>query len=350
MEICILGATGLVGNELLDLIDRAWPDARLHLFASRGRDVPWRDRTLKIRPATDLEGDDAPPGDLAFVALDDAHSAHYCPRLLELGYRVVDKSNTFRLDPHVPLVVAGVNHEQVRGQTRLVANPNCTTIPLTLALAPIHRRWGISQVRVSTYQAISGAGAGPLDDFLARSREGYAHTDRLGASFDATGYAGNVVPHNGKTDETGFSSEELKLVRESRKILDAPTWNISAQCCRVPVAVGHYEQVWFSTERPTSLENLQTLLGDPARSPWLRWMPGAAGDGLSSLSTVRHRDEVLVGRLRGQLEDDSGRHYCLTVASDNLRLGAATNAVRVASRWFDVADPALSAAPGAVTD
>ena len=107
MEICILGATGLVGNELLDLIDRAWPDARLHLFASRGRDVSWRDRTLKIRPATDLEGDDAPSGDLAFVALDDAHSAHYCPRLLELGYRVVDKSNTYRLDPHVPLVVAG---------------------------------------------------------------------------------------------------------------------------------------------------------------------------------------------------------------------------------------------------
>ena len=160
MEICILGATGLVGNELLDLIDRAWPDARLHLFASRGRDVSWRDRTLKIRPATDLEGDDAPSGDLAFVALDDAHSAHYCPRLLELGYRVVDKSNTYRLDPHVPLVVAGVNHEQVRGQTRLVANPNCTTI--THARARAHSPpLGISQVRVSTYQAISAPARPP---------------------------------------------------------------------------------------------------------------------------------------------------------------------------------------------
>ncbi len=345
MEICILGATGLVGTELLALVERAWPDATLHLFASRSREISRAGATLTVRAASDLEGPDAPRGDLAFVALDDDHSAHYCPRLLELGYRVIDKSNTYRLDPHVPLVVAGVNHQEVREGVRLVANPNCTTIPLTLALAPIHRRWGLASVQVSTYQAISGAGATTLDDFLEQSKTGYAQPDRLGAPFDPSGYAANVVPHAGNTDATGFSSEELKLVRESRKILAAEGLDVSAQCCRVPVAVGHYEQLWLTTKRPTSLENLETLLADGARAPWVRVYRGASGQGLSSLAATEHRDEALAGRVRARLDDTTGTRYCMTVAADNLRLGAATNAVRVAASWFPSADAALASTP-----
>ena len=345
MEICILGATGLVGTELLDLIARAWPGATLHLFASRAREISVAGAPVLVRAASALEGPDAPRGDLAFVALDDHHSAHFCPRLLELGYRVVDKSNTYRLDPHVPLVVAGVNHSEVREGTRLVANPNCTTIPLTLALAPIHRRWGIASVQVSTYQAISGAGAATLDDFLECSRAGYDQVERLGANFDPSGYAGNVVPHAGNTGDEGFSSEELKLVRESRKILAADDLEVSAQCCRVPVSVGHYEQVWLTTKRPTSLENLETLLEDGARAPWIKLSRGASGEGLSSLATTQHRDHALAGRMRPQLDDTSGTRYCMTVAADNLRLGAATNAVRVAASWFPAIDPSLGATP-----
>jgi aspartate-semialdehyde dehydrogenase len=345
MEICILGATGLVGTELLGLIARAWPDATLHLFASRAREISVAGNSLTVRAASDLEEADAPRGDLAFVALDDDRSAHYCPRLLELGYRVVDKSNAYRLDPHVPLVVAGVNHSEVRENVRLVANPNCTTIPLTLAIAPIHRRWGIASVQVSTYQAISGAGAATLDEFLEHSKAGYAQLDRLGAPFDPNGYAANVVPHAGKTDDSGFSSEELKLVRESRKILDAAELDVSAQCCRVPVAVGHYEQVWLTTKRPTSLANLETLLADGARAPWVRTFRGASGEGLSSLATCEHRDEALAGRMRAQLDDATGTRYCMTVAADNLRLGAATNAVRAAASWFPSADPSLASTP-----
>ncbi|MEM7496323.1 MAG: hypothetical protein AAF471_09605, partial [Myxococcota bacterium] len=126
MRICILGATGLTGNELLTLIDRAWPGADLALFASRTREVERHGKTLSIRAATDLETEDAPRGDVAFVALDDDHSKRYVPRLLELGYRVIDKSNTYRMDPEVVLGVAGVNHNRVTDATRLVANPNCT--------------------------------------------------------------------------------------------------------------------------------------------------------------------------------------------------------------------------------
>src|SRR6266545_4371418 len=153
MKICILGATGLVGRETLDLVERAWPGAER------------------------LEAADAAGGELAFVALDDDHSARYVPRLLDLGYRVVDKSNTYRMDPKVPLVVAGVNCDLLTSGVRLAANPNCTTI--------------------------------------AAARRAYAEPDRLGARLDPAGYTGNTVPHNGKTDESGFSSEERRLMFES---------------------------------------------------------------------------------------------------------------------------------------
>src|SRR5262245_10809598 len=132
MRICILGATGLVGRETIALCSRAWPQASLALFASRDQELEESGGKYQVHGASVLEGTDAPRGDLAFVALDDAHSERYVPRLLELGYRVVDKSNTYRADPGVPLVVAGVNDSEVKESTRLVANPNCTTIPLAL--------------------------------------------------------------------------------------------------------------------------------------------------------------------------------------------------------------------------
>ncbi len=343
MDITILGATGLVGQELLELIPRAWPGANLNLFASRKRDWTHAGTTYPVEAATRLEDEDAPRGDLAMVALDDDHSRRYVPRLLELGYHVVDKSNTYRLDPEVPLVVAGVNSDLVDGGAKLVANPNCTTIPFCLAVAPLQRELGLEGASVSSYQAISGAGVGTLDDFLARSRAGYAENNRLGTQFDPTGYAGNVVPHNGKTDETGFSSEERKLVNESRKILRFPEFAISAQCCRVPVAVGHYENAWVTLGKAATPEEVASILGDASRAPFVRFVPGAAGDGLSAGHCLQHRDEALVGRVRPDARDAAGKTLCMTVVADNLRLGAATNAMRIASRWFASEDPALQA-------
>jgi aspartate-semialdehyde dehydrogenase len=218
MRICVLGATGLVGRESLDLVQRAWPGAQLSLYASRDQTLEHSGKSYQVGAASQLESSAAPRGDLALVALDDDHSQRYVPRLLDLGYRVVDKSNTYRLDPRVPLVVAGVNCREVRETVRLVANPNCTTIPFALATGPLLRRFGLLAATVSTYQAVSGAGIGALDEFLAQSKAGYADPDRFGNGFDARHYAGNAVPHNGKTDETGFSAEERKLVQESKKI------------------------------------------------------------------------------------------------------------------------------------
>ena len=342
MRICILGATGLVGHESLGLVARAWPRASVALYASRDQTASIGGEEREVLAAGRLEDAGAPRGDLALVALDDEHSRRYVPRLLELGYRVVDKSNTYRGDPSVPLVAAGVNHELVTESVRLVANPNCTTIPLTLALAPLERRFGLGSVTVSTYQAISGAGAVALDQFLADSQRGYAEPDRLGLRFEAARYAGNTVPHNGSTDDSGFSSEERKLTMESRKILHLPALPISAQCCRVPVAVGHYENVWLTLGRDATLADIEATLGVGGAAPFVRFLQGSAGEGLSAISCVHDRDRALVGRLRADPRDGSGRSVCLTVVGDNLRLGAATNAVRIASRWFPVEDRELA--------
>jgi len=345
MRICILGATGLVGRESLDLVQRAWPGAELCLYASRDQTLEHGGKSYKVRGAPHLESADAPRGDLALVALDDDHSARFVPRLLELGYRVVDKSNTYRLDPKVPLVVGGVNCREVTESVRLVANPNCTTIPFALATAPLQRRFGLSAASVSTYQAVSGAGISALDEFLAESKTGYADPNRLGTGFNVAHYAGNCVPHNGKTDESGFSAEERKLVQESRKILDFPEFAVSAQCCRVAVAVGHYLNAWLTLRDAAELSALEATLADSKQAPFVRFYPGSSGDGLSALSCVHDRDRALVGRLRRDARDASGRSVCLTMAADNLRLGAATNAIRIASRWFRGEDVELNA-PG----
>ena len=341
MRICILGATGLVGRETIELCARAWPDAELALYASRDQELELGGKRYPVKAATTLEDERAPKGELAFVALDDDHSKRYVPRLLALGYRVVDKSNTYRADPKVPLVAAGANSDEVTDAVRLIANPNCTTIPLTLALQPLRKEYGLRSVTVSTYQAVSGAGIAALDGFLDASKRGYEQPDRLGRPFDASTYAGNCVPHNGGTDDSGFSAEERKLMFEARKILALPELAINAQCCRVAVAVGHYENAWVEFERAVDLEVVAALLGDAIKAPFVRYLHGAAGEGLSALASVEDRDRTLVGRVRRDPRDKSGATLCLTVVGDNLRLGAATNAVRIASRWYKSADSDL---------
>ncbi len=340
MRICILGATGLVGRETIELIGRAWPDAELALFASRDQKLDFGGKQYDVKAATALEGANAVRGELAFVALDDEHSKRYVPRLLELGYRVIDKSNTYRGDPQVPLVTAGVNSRRVEDSVHLVANPNCTTIPLALTLEPLNREYGLESVTVSTYQAVSGAGIAALDTFLADNRKGYEAQDRLGQVFSPIAYAGNTVPHNGGTDDSGYSSEERKLMFEAKKILELPELAVSAQCCRVAVAVGHYENAWVTCKRSIDVDRIAALLSE---APFVRFLPGAAGEGLSAVASVKDRDRALVGRLRRDPRDSSHRSFCITVVADNLRLGAATNAVRIASRWYPGRDKELNA-------
>lgn len=340
--ITILGATGLVGQELLELIPKAWPGAKLNLLASRKRTMDCHGKTWEIEAADILETPDAPKGDLAMVALDDDYSRKYVPILLELGYRVIDKSNCYRMDPKVPLVVPGVNSDLVTDDVKLVANPNCNTIPFCLAVAPLQRKYGLKAATVSSYQAISGAGVGTLDDFLGKCAEGYALKNRIGSNFNAKEYAGNVVPHNGNTDDSGFSSEERKLIFESQKIL-RQEYDVNAQCCRVPVAVGHYENAWVTFGEKVTPDMAEKVLTDKSQAPFVEYKPGAAGDEISTLAGVATRDNTVAGRVRPDPRDKTGATLCMTVSADNLRQGAATNAMRVASCWFPSKDPVLQA-------
>jgi aspartate-semialdehyde dehydrogenase len=342
--ITILGATGLVGQELLELIPRAYPNAKLQLFASSKKTMECHGKTWQIEAASDLEGPNAPKGDLAMVALDDAFSAKYVPILLELGYYVVDKSNTYRMDPKVPLVVGGVNSDLVTDDVKLVANPNCNTIPFCLAVAPLQRKYGLKAATVSSYQAISGAGVGTLDDFLGKCAAGYsaAESTRIGTQFDKMGYAGNVFPHNGNTDESGFSSEERKLIFESQKIL-RQEYDVNAQCCRVPVAVGHYENAWVTFGEKVTPEMAEAVLTDKSQAPFVQYKPGASGDGMTTLVGLETRDDTVAGRVRPDPRDKTEATLCMTVLADNLRQGAATNAMRVASCWFKSKDENLQA-------
>merc|ERR1740138_1019013 len=341
--ITILGATGLVGQELLRLIPRAWPNAKLQLFASRDKTMEVDGKTYEVKAADGLEAADAPKGDLAMVALDDDFSRRYVPRLLELGYRVIDKSNCYRMDPNVPLVAGGVNTDLVTDDQKLIANPNCNTIPFCLAVAPLQRKFGLKGATVSSYQAISGAGIAPLDTFLEKCAKGYAEANRIGTQFSASEYSGNVVPHNGKTDESGFSAEERKLIFESRKILRLPDFDVSAQCCRVPVAVGHYENAWVTFNQPITVDQAKDILTDSKQAPFVFFKPGPVGEEVSSLESVKFRDGSIAGRMRPDPRDKTGATLCMTVAGDNLRLGAATNAMRIASRWFPSKDAELQA-------
>merc|ERR1740127_87115 len=274
--VTILGATGLVGQELLRLIPRAWPNAKLQLFASRDKTMEVDGKTYEVKAAEGLEAADAPKGDLAMVALDDDYSRRYVPRLLELGYRVIDKSNCYRMDPNVPLVAGGVNTDLVTPDVKLVANPNCNTIPFCLAVAPLQRKYGLKGATVSSYRAISGAGIKPLEAFIDDCAKGYAQKNLIGTQFDASEYAGNVVPHNGKTDESGFSGEERKLVFESRKILRLD-YDVNAQCCRVPVAVGHYENAWVTFGQKVTPADAEAVLTDPKQAPFVVFRPGPVG-------------------------------------------------------------------------
>jgi len=344
MKACVVGATGLVGAELLELIPRAWPDCTIDLYASKTQQFLHSGKQYSVSAAEELERSNAPSGDLAFVALDDEHSTRYVPRLLELGYRVIDKSNTFRANPTVPLVVSGVNCHLV-GDHHLVANPNCTTIPLATCLAVLHRAWGLEDVVVSTYQAVSGAGKAALLDFLNGAAKSYQRIaqerDVIGLSLDSAAYVGNTVPHYARTDDTGFSGEERKLMFETRRILGIKDLRISVQCCRVPVAIGHYENVWVRFRDVTNVEQIERLL-EAARSRWIDLLPGSEGSELTALATVHRRDRALVGRIRCDPRDGTKRSFCLTIAADNVRLGAATNAVRVAARWFNAVDSELN--------
>jgi aspartate-semialdehyde dehydrogenase len=296
-RIGVVGATGAVGTITLRLLrERGWNDLRAFASArSAGREMDG----VRVEEATPdvLEAGGL---DLCLFSVGTSASRELVPHAVEGGAAVVDKSAAYRLVDGVPLVVPEVNAQRVADHAGIVANPNCCTIPLTCTLKPLHDAAGLARVRVATYQSVSGAGAQAMEQLRAESPD--EHDLRMDWDFDGVEF-----------------DEEAKLRDETRKILELPDLPVSATCVRVPVMVGHAEAVWLETAQPLSPEDATRLLGAA---------PGVRVEDFPTPAKAAGGDQVLVGRIRRDPTVERG--LVLFVVGDNLRKGAALNAIQIA--------------------
>ncbi len=339
--VAILGATGLVGRTALKILEeRRFPVGILRLLASDGggRSLDFRGRSWRV----DAVGPGAFDGvDVALFTCSNDVSQAWAKVAQGAGARVVDNSSAFRYHDDVPLVVPEINGGLLERRPTLVANPNCSTIAIVLALAPLAQAVGLERVEVATYQSVSGAGSEALDELERGIRAGFAG-DPPPRADGAPPFAFNVVPQIDRFEDNGYTREEMKVVWETRKILGLPELPVSATAVRVPVRVGHSAVVAVTLRRP--------LAPDEARALWAAW-PGlevmddpAAGRFPTPLA-VAGRDVVLVGRARRDLSHPTGLLFW--VVSDNLRKGAATNAVQIAEGLIGAGAVRTPGAPGA---
>jgi len=336
VRVGVVGATGLVGTEMLRVLEeRSFPVSELRVYASarsEGRRLGFAGGEVTCEQLRDGCFDGL---DLVIVDVDDDLAAEWAPRAAAAGALVVDNSAAFRMDPDVPLVIAEVNPQDLAAVRRgIVSCPNCTTMVIVVALAPLHRAAGLERVVVSTYQAVSGAGQPGMQELAEQWTKGAGQEDALRRA-GATGQglepgvvwsrpiAGNVIPLAGGPREGGYTSEEWKLVHETRRILHAPDLAVSPTCVRVPVYVGHSASANLRFERPLSREEAARVL---ARAPGVTLVDG--GDGSPTPLEGAGLDPVLVGRLRDDPVEE--RTLNLWVTGDNLRKGAALNAVQLA--------------------
>jgi aspartate-semialdehyde dehydrogenase len=330
VAVAVVGATGAVGTEMLATLERRrFPVGSLRLMASarsagRSIDTPWGSVTVE-----DLEAADPSGVDVALFSAGAARSRVHAPRFAEAGAVVVDNSSAFRMEPDVPLVVAGVNDAAAADHRGIIANPNCTTMVLMMALAPLHRAAGLVRLVATSYQSVSGTG-------LAAIAELREQVGRLGEDVGALRFGGwtepattvysrpigwNVLPHAGSFTDRGYTDEEWKLVNETRKILDVPEAAVESLCVRVPVVVGHGIAAFAWFREPVGAEEAARLIAaGPGVQVWSDRVP-------TPLDTAGV-DDVLVGRIRETLGTPGG--IALWAVGDNLRKGAALNAVQIA--------------------
>jgi len=325
--VAILGATGAVGRETLEILEeRKFPMTDLRLFASNrsaGEVMTCLGREYTVEVLTDSSSFDGV--DVAFIFATDAISREYGHRLGAAGIAVIDDSAVFRMDDGVPLVVPEVNAFALRDMPRgIVSIPNCTTTPLVMALKPLHDAAGVKRVVVTTFQSVSGTGAAAMDELMDQTKDLLAFRD-VTAKVYPYQIAFNLLPHIGSFSEGGDCSEEVKIAKETRKILGAPNLRVTATTVRVPVLRCHSEAINVELERPLKVNEARAALAA---------MPGVIvyDDPLKKLYPMpidaTGKDEVYIGRVR---EDESiANGLNLWVVSDNLRKGAALNAIQIA--------------------
>lgn len=326
MKIAIVGATGLVGSVMMRVLaERSFPITELLLVASErsvGKEITFGGRKHQV---VGLEAAVAAKPDIALFSAGGATSKEWAPKFADAGTVVIDNSSAWRMDPDIKLVVPEINGDQLTPADKIIANPNCSTIQMVLALRDIHRNYGIERLVISTYQSVSGTGVAALEQ-LDGERKGEKPAMVYPYPIDM-----NCLPHGGDFDEVGNTSEEMKLVNETRKILGDPSIQVTATVVRVPVKGGHSEAVNVETRKPFELDAVRKMLAQT---------PGIKVQDLPDTNTypmplyVEGKDEVFVGRIRR----DTSRPNALNmwVVADNLRKGAATNAVQIAERVKDI--------------
>jgi aspartate-semialdehyde dehydrogenase len=326
-NLAVVGATGAVGQQFLRILaQRHFPVRNLRLLASKrsaGRRVPFGEREITVEEAA-LSPKLFAGADLVFISATDDVSRQLAPVATKAGAVVIDDSGVWRMEPHVPLVVPEVNADDVMWHKGLLAIPNCSTTPLVMVLWPLHRVNPVQRVIVATYQSVSGTGQAAVHELTEQTRRVLENT-RTAPHIYPHQIAHNLLPEIGSFKDDGYTSEEWKMAAESRKIMHEPELAFSATCVRVPVYIGHSAAVHVELSRPMETEEAQTLL---------REAPGVVLQDDPSISlypqpwTAAGKDEVFVGRVR---QDSSHRKgLAFWVVCDNLRKGAALNALQIA--------------------
>jgi aspartate-semialdehyde dehydrogenase len=330
-NVAVVGATGVVGAEMLRVLrQRKFPVGEVRALASgrsAGQSVAYNGSSLEVQ----LLGEKSFAGiDIALFSAGAGIAKEFAPYAVEAGALVVDNSAAWRMAENCPLVVPEVNGHDIADNEGIIANPNCCAIPLTMVVDPLRRAVGVERLVVATYQSASGAGR-PLVDELEQQTRAIAEGTSPVASIYPKQLAYNVVPGGWTMEEDGYNEEEVKIVKESRKILHDPDLRIAVTCVRVPVPVGHGEAVFLETVDEISPDHVRELL---AASPGITVEDDPTGQVYPTPAEVAGKDDVFVGRIR---RDPSTRNgIALWIVSDNLRKGAALNAVQVAERAIEM--------------
>jgi aspartate-semialdehyde dehydrogenase len=331
-NVAVVGATGAVGEQIIRLLDeRNFPIKQLKLLSSArsaGTKLLFKGREITV--------EEAGPGsfegiDIALFSAGGDISKLLAPHAVQAGAVCIDNTNAFRMDPDTPLVVPEVNMEKINEHKGIIANPNCSTIQMVAALKPLYDRYGISRIIVSTYQAVSGAGAKAIEEMKRQSREVLAGNPSnpdilpVGSLPIKHQIAFNAIPQIDKFLENGFTNEEMKMIRETKKIMDDDTLEVTATCVRIPVVYGHSESVYVELKQDFDVEEVKQLL---AEAPGIVLVDNPQEQQYPLATEAAGKLDTFVGRVRRDLSNP--RALNLWIVSDNLLKGAAWNAVQIA--------------------
>jgi aspartate-semialdehyde dehydrogenase len=328
-NVAIVGATGAVGQEFLTVLaERRFPIKELTLLASArsaGKKIEFGGKSYTVQELTkkSFEGIQ-----IAFFSAGGSISREFAPAAVAAGAVVVDNTSAFRMKDGIPLVVPEVNPEQIHKHNGIIANPNCSTIIMNVAVWPLYKANRVRRIIVSTYQAVSGAGAQGLYD-LEQQMKAYAAGQPITKNLFPHQIVNNLFSHNTKIDESGYNEEELKMVKETRKIFGDPKIMVTATCVRVPIPRAHSESINLEFERPITPEQVREIL---RKAPGVRVIDDRETNHFPMPLEASGQDDVLVGRIRQDISREDGKGIEIFVSGDQIRKGAATNAVQIGEK------------------